>query len=580
MVSKSSLTVQDHRERVSRSVSLLRCLHHPHIHHILRLMETPAAVFVFSELATDDMLSLLRQRGQLPSALARNYLGQLLSALSHCHGMGLIHRNVKLEHVLIMADGTLKLCGFGFANDFGAASLCATVTDSPHYVAPEIIAGTAAFALDGGKIDVWSLGCVLYAMLTGRLPFIHTELEALCHMICQQPYAEPESLEQGARLLLQGMLAKSPAARLSLAAVCAHPWSQPSVCLSPCSSATRIPPSQILGRAQTGAAYRSLRPSTPNPLTAPVSAASTTTFSSSSSAALFDITFEAASLRKRVCEDMLAAGFSAADVERAAAMRQCCDDASAAYELFLHKHRQQGAVEQRVPEAVELPAEADSEQPPNVTPSMAAFGAGTKQENGTAPIYPSMKVDAGMPPRMSAIRSRPRCDFAQVPTMAASQSSSPVMSASRPCAAPRPSRTPSTAAASDDAGSELSPTEAGTVYEWSALALLPAAEAIKSRSASEASLHLRVNSSSTSKNNNHTMQSLTAADMDSWDCKSGRGFSSDGPAAKRSRRMPQSSDAMSSKWQTVRRLFGRSAAAVLMQSGGGTTCRDSPLPAP
>ena len=80
---------------------------------------------------------------------------------------------------------------------FSRRQLLATIQESPHFVAPEVVLGTAEGTPDLTKVDVWSLGVILFAMLCGRLPFIHPQMKSLCKLIVASPYAEPDFVSDG-----------------------------------------------------------------------------------------------------------------------------------------------------------------------------------------------------------------------------------------------------------------------------------------------------------------------------------------------------------------------------------------------
>lgn len=354
-----------HRERVSRSVQLLRSLRHSHILRLVRLTETPSRVYVFSELATTDLLSLLRRQGRFTPVRTRCYLQQLLAALGYCHARGVVHRDLKLEHVLVMPDGVLRLTGFGMAGDLSPAALRETVADSPHYTAPEVITGAVAPAL-AARTDVWSLGIMVYAMLCGRLPFIHAELEPLCRLVLTHDFALPEHLSPSAVHLLHYMLQKSAEQRFDLAEVTIHAWTAgydnmypfkpvaPSVtALAPVPRANGPCPACGHAALACPAPWAELTPGT-SAAAAPVVTATTT------AAARLAVTDprRSADLLRAVRQEMRSLGYTNADVERAALGNQPCDNAAATFDLLLSKYLREGLEDLCVPDSPEAAAAA------------------------------------------------------------------------------------------------------------------------------------------------------------------------------------------------------------------------------
>ncbi|KAJ3168132.1 hypothetical protein HDU87_001213 [Geranomyces variabilis] len=160
-------------------------LRHPHVLEMLELMDAEDAVFVVSELVTGgNLLEYIRAQGKLPEEVARKLFRQVASALRYLHEeIQVIHRDVKCENILLDANGDAKLADFGLStdmtpNDTPASSCSPMLPDlsssepvflmgSIHYCAPEELRQTTR----NSASDMWSLGCVLFAMLTGSLPF-------------------------------------------------------------------------------------------------------------------------------------------------------------------------------------------------------------------------------------------------------------------------------------------------------------------------------------------------------------------------------------------------------------------------
>lgn len=149
-----------------------------------------------------------------------------LSACCCCAAtMQVVHRDMKLENVLLDGCGRLRLIDFGLAAFFAPGKRLRVHCGSPSYAAPEIV-GRRAY--EGPPVDVWSTGVVLFAMLAGFLPF-HSPTgnkQELCQKILAGSYNAPDWLSPGARDLLSRMLCVDPVARISLAGIAAHPWTR------------------------------------------------------------------------------------------------------------------------------------------------------------------------------------------------------------------------------------------------------------------------------------------------------------------------------------------------------------------
>lgn len=154
---------------------------------------------------------------------------QTLAALLHCHRLGIHHRDLKPENILlqITPDDTIevKLVDFGMAALQPRGKLLTTPCGSVHYAAPEVFEK----CYDGNKVDVWSLGVILYVMLLGRTPFSMPSEDSVydstvwCALIKSGRYDLPEHLSSEAKDLIRKMLVPNPKLRISLESVWHHP---------------------------------------------------------------------------------------------------------------------------------------------------------------------------------------------------------------------------------------------------------------------------------------------------------------------------------------------------------------------
>ena len=144
-----------------------------------------------------------------------------MSAVSYCHQFNICHRDLKPENILLTKDGNIKIA------DFGMAALqqtpehrLVTSCGSPHYAAPEVI---KAVPYRGDKVDVWSMGIILYATLSGRLPFDHPSVPRLLQAIQKGNYRMANAISPQAADLIQRMLQVDPRERISINQIWRHP---------------------------------------------------------------------------------------------------------------------------------------------------------------------------------------------------------------------------------------------------------------------------------------------------------------------------------------------------------------------
>jgi serine/threonine protein kinase len=167
-------------------------------------------------------------------ALARRgFFNGMMQGLAFCHGLGLHHRDIKLENLMLAkgADGelTVKLADFGLSDlRVLPSDLSGTFCGSPLYAAPELMTtGACPDGYDASRSDIWSCGVVLYALLASCLPFDADDIQALVRMIQEGKPSAPVPRARGddASALVLSMMQVDPNARPSAAEVLTHAWS-------------------------------------------------------------------------------------------------------------------------------------------------------------------------------------------------------------------------------------------------------------------------------------------------------------------------------------------------------------------
>ncbi|HUR93760.1 MAG TPA: serine/threonine-protein kinase [Gemmatimonadales bacterium] len=160
------------------------------------------ALYLVMELLDGRPLSAILDEGRLPVPRAIGLTRQLLSALEAAHALGIAHRDIKPDNLLVVErDGheVVKLVDFGLATNDRAAIKLTTVGSAfgtPEYISPEMAMGLAV----DPRADLYSAGVVLFQMVTGRLPFVMRETKALLHAHVYDPPPSPSSLVPQARI--------------------------------------------------------------------------------------------------------------------------------------------------------------------------------------------------------------------------------------------------------------------------------------------------------------------------------------------------------------------------------------------
>ena len=197
-------------EQFNREASHLGALHHNNIVSVLDAGDRYGVPYLVMELVEGESLDKVMQRPRMPLPMALSIMEQVCSALGYAQRNGVIHRDVKPSHVMLRADGSVKVLDFGIARDEGRVDASLTGVGSPvgaqPYMAPEGLRGAP---IDGCS-DVFSAGVLLYVLLTGELPFDALS-PALNDQIMNADPLPPSQLVADYPLRLDGIVARAMA---------------------------------------------------------------------------------------------------------------------------------------------------------------------------------------------------------------------------------------------------------------------------------------------------------------------------------------------------------------------------------
>jgi len=207
--------------------TILQEMQHPFIVKLQYAFQTQNKLYlVLDFLAGGELFFHLRKERFFPEEIARFYAAEITLAIGHLHRLSVIYRDLKPENVLLDSEGHCRLTDFGLAKAAQneqdmATTFCGTI----EYMAPEILLREAY----GPAVDWWSLGCLIYEMLTGQPPFHSRSRQELYAMIIHMPVIYPSYLSDDARSLLKLLLQKDPSKRLGTGAggcfeVMQHPF--------------------------------------------------------------------------------------------------------------------------------------------------------------------------------------------------------------------------------------------------------------------------------------------------------------------------------------------------------------------
>lgn len=223
---KNEIRAQDFTAQVRREIYIMRNLQHKNIVRLEEVLTSDTKLYIVMELITGGELFRRIENGRVPEALARQYFQQLVDGVDFCHKNGVAHRDLKPENLLLGDNGDLKITDFGFSSMKGRdvnAGLLYTQCGTPDYCAPEIIE-SAKDGYNGAKVDAWSCGVILFALLCGRLPFQEQDTDRLYDLILACKVNYPAEISTEARDLLENLLVRDPSKRYDLQKVKRHPW--------------------------------------------------------------------------------------------------------------------------------------------------------------------------------------------------------------------------------------------------------------------------------------------------------------------------------------------------------------------
>uniref|UniRef100_A0A672PFR9 non-specific serine/threonine protein kinase n=1 Tax=Sinocyclocheilus grahami TaxID=75366 RepID=A0A672PFR9_SINGR len=213
------------RERLHtlfREVRIMKTLHHPNIVQLFEVIETEKTLYLVMEYASGgEVFDYLVSHGRMKEIEARAKFRQIVSAVHYCHQKNIVHRDLKAENLLLDADANIKIADFGFSNEFTLGNKLDTFCGSPPYAAPELFQGKK---YDGPEVDIWSLGVILYTLVSGSLPFDGQNLKELRERVLRGKYRVPFYMSTDCEGILRRFLVLNPSKRCTLEQVMKDKW--------------------------------------------------------------------------------------------------------------------------------------------------------------------------------------------------------------------------------------------------------------------------------------------------------------------------------------------------------------------
>lgn len=209
-------------DRFEREVRIMQSFRHPSLVSLLDVVFDANLIYLVMEYCFNgELFQVIADQGKLEEGLARKMFNQIVDGLTYVHARDIAHRDLKPENILLDHDMNAKITDFGFCHPVDSKQLLKTPCGSPYYAPPEIICNQP---YDGKRSDLWSLGVVLYTMVTGALPWQDGNQVQLYQQIMDARFTIPRTLSPTLRDLISRLMRADPNDRPTIEEVKKHPW--------------------------------------------------------------------------------------------------------------------------------------------------------------------------------------------------------------------------------------------------------------------------------------------------------------------------------------------------------------------
>ena len=218
---KKNLKKKNGKQKIKNEIEMLSRLRHPFISQILDSFETETHIFIVMEYICGDLLGFIRKRGKLSETVSKIIFKQLIEGLKYIHKKKIVHRDIKLDNILIDLTNTIKICDFGVSRKISGDEIMNEHCGTPAYIAPEIFENQG---YSGFKCDIWSAGVTLYYILGGIQPFRASSIKDLEKKVILGDFETIDDISDEANDLIRLMLITDPKKRINEDKILNHPW--------------------------------------------------------------------------------------------------------------------------------------------------------------------------------------------------------------------------------------------------------------------------------------------------------------------------------------------------------------------
>ncbi|CAB3402056.1 unnamed protein product [Caenorhabditis bovis] len=224
ILNRKKMKEMDTVAKIRKEILHMEKLQHPHITRLFNVICSPSDIFVIMEYVSGgELFSYITRKGYLSVKESRKLFQQIISGVGYCHKHMIVHRDLKPENLLLDQYRNVKIADFGLSNLMTDGDFLQTSCGSPNYAAPELIS-SKLYA--GPEVDLWSCGVILYAMLSGTLPFDDQHVPTLFQKIKTASFVIPANMDSQAADLICKMLKADPMKRATIKDIIDHEFFQ------------------------------------------------------------------------------------------------------------------------------------------------------------------------------------------------------------------------------------------------------------------------------------------------------------------------------------------------------------------
>jgi 5'-AMP-activated protein kinase catalytic alpha subunit len=192
------------------------------LYEIIQVPEKECVCIVMEYISGGELFDYILSQGKLSEKESAYLFRQIISALAHCHRNLVVHRDLKPENILLDATHkTVKITDFGLSNMMDPGVFLMSKVGSPLYSSPELLAGNKYI---GPEVDIWACGVILYAMVSGHMPWLGATLEQQLNNASKAAYVPLHGVSKGCKDLVALMLTADPSKRATVYELLQHPW--------------------------------------------------------------------------------------------------------------------------------------------------------------------------------------------------------------------------------------------------------------------------------------------------------------------------------------------------------------------